>query len=55
MTPDAIDDRWVPATTIQRTHFYGFCPFAYESQYIGFLWIYRATDLDGTNDGTIYV
>lgn len=54
MTPDAIDNRWVQAGTIQRTHFYGFCPFAYESQYIGFLWIFRATDGSGYNDGTIY-
>ena len=55
MVPDAIDDRWVTAGTIQRTSFYGFCPFAYESMYIGFLWIFRATDADGYNDGTIYV
>jgi hypothetical protein len=55
LAPDAVDDRWVPAGTVQRTHFYGLCGFAYESMYLGFLWIFRATDVDGYYDGPIYV
>jgi hypothetical protein len=52
--PDAFDDRWVPAGTVQRTHFYGLSAFAYESMYIGFLWIFRATDVDGYYVGTVF-
>ena len=52
--PDAYDDRWVPADTIQRTHFYGLSAFAYESRYIGFLWIFRATDVDGYYIGPVF-
>lgn len=44
MAPDDFDDRWVRPGTVQRAHFYG-CPFyAYESMYIGLLWLYRADD-----------
>jgi hypothetical protein len=53
--PDAYDDRWVPAGTIQRTHFYGLSAFPYESMYIGFLWIFRATDVDGYYIGPCFV
>ena len=53
--PDAFDDRWAPAGTIQRTHFYGLSAFAYESMYIGFLWIFRATDVDGYYVGPCFV
>ncbi len=55
LAPDDWDDRWVPAGTVQRTHFYGLCGFAYESMYLGLLWIFRATDADGYYDGPIYV
>lgn len=55
MEPDAFDDRWAAPDSVQRTHFYGFCPFAYETMYIGFLWIFRATDNDGYNEGPIFV
>jgi len=50
LVPDQIDDRW--GTGNQRTEFYGLGAFAYESMYIGFLWIFRITD--GDNDGTIH-
>ena len=53
--PDAFDDRWVPAGTIQRTHFYGLSAFPYESMYLGFLWIFRATDVDGYYIGPCFV
>ena len=53
LAPDDVDDRW--ATGLQRTHFYGLSGFAYESMYIGFLWIFRATDSTGYNDGHIFV
>lgn len=55
MMPDAWDDRWVPPGTIQRTHFYGLCAFAYESTYLGLLWIFRATDSEGYYDGPMFV
>lgn len=51
LTPDEDDDRWVKRRH-QRTEFYGLCGFAYESAYLGFLWIFRVTD--GDNDGPIY-
>lgn len=51
--PDTVDDRW--AKGIQRTSFYGMSAFNYESMYIGFLWIFRATDHEeGYFDGPIY-
>ncbi len=49
--PDAYDDRWAIPGSVQRTHFYGLSAFAYESMYIGFLWIFRATELDGEMPG----
>jgi hypothetical protein len=42
--PDAVDDRW-STNIIQRTHFYGLSAFPYETMYLGFLWIHRATNL----------
>ena len=53
LAPDAVDDRW--CTPPQRTHFYGMCGFAYQSMYLGFLWIFRATDKEGYFDGPIFV
>lgn len=55
LVPDEYDDRWVAETGVEgaRTDFYGLCGFAYESMYIGFLWIFRITD--GGNDGPIFV
>ncbi|UCD30021.1 MAG: hypothetical protein JSV03_05975 [Planctomycetota bacterium] len=55
LAPDDFDDRWVVWGGTQRTHFYGLCAFAYESMYIGFLWIFRATDPAGYYDGPIFV
>ena len=49
--PDAFDDRWIIPGSVQRTHFYGLSAFPYESMYIGFLWIFRATELDGEMPG----
>lgn len=51
LTPDEEDDRWAMGKH-QRTEFYGLSGFAYESAYLGFLWIFRVTD--GQNDGPIY-
>ncbi len=55
LVPDEYDDRWVAGAGVEgaRTDFYGLCGFAYESMYIGFLWIFRITD--GGNDGPIFV
>jgi len=53
LTPDTFDDRW--AKGIQRTHFYGLSAFTYESMYLGFLWVFRATDIEGYFDGTIFI
>lgn len=55
LEPDAIDDRWVPAGTVQRTHLYGLSAFPYESMYLGFLWIFRATDAEGYYVGPCFV
>ena len=52
LAPDAVDDRWVTADR-QHTDFYGLSAFAYESMYLGFLWVFRIDD--GHNDGTIHV
>jgi len=49
--PDAFDDRWTPTNSIQRTHFYGLSAFPYETMYIGFLWIFRATNMAQGNPG----
>jgi hypothetical protein len=54
MAPDDIDDRWVAPGAIHRTHFYG-CPmFAYQTAYIGLLWIFRADDEDGYFLGPVF-
>lgn len=53
LTPDPIDDRWSSNPTY-RTHFYGLAAFAYESMYLGFLWIFRATDAQGYYNGPVY-
>jgi len=52
LIPDVYDDRWVKGGG-QRTDFYGLCGFAYESMYIGFLWMFPITN--GKNDGPIFV
>ena len=52
LAPDTVDDRWVTADR-QHTDFYGLSAFAYESMYLGFLWVFRIDD--GHNDGTIHV
>lgn len=53
IAPDTFDDRW--AKGIQRTSFYGLSAFAYESMYVGFLWVFRATDeTEGYFDGPIF-
>lgn len=52
LVPDEYDDRWV-TKRIEQTDFYGMSGFAYESMYIGFLWIFRITD--GVSDGPIFV
>jgi len=55
LAPDDYDDRWVEEEgSIQRTHFYGMTPFAYESIYVAFLWIFRATDDNGYFYGPLY-
>ena len=48
--PDAFDDRWSLNVT-QRTHFYGLSAFFYETMYLGFLWIHRATNLTSNPTG----
>jgi len=53
MAPDTFDDRW--ASGVERTHFYGVSAFAYESMYIGLLWIFRATDPEGYLVGPLFV
>ena len=51
MCPTKIDDHWATEDG-QRTEFYGLSAFAYESGYLGFLWIFNITD--GNSDGPIY-
>lgn len=53
--PDEFDDRWVTAGSTKDAHtdFYGLCGFAYQSMYLGFLWMFPITD--GKNDGPIFV
>jgi len=54
MAPDDFDDRWIEPDTIQRTHFYG-CPvIAYETMYLGLLWIFRAEDDRGYFHGPAF-
>jgi len=54
LAPDDHDDRWVKPGEVHRTHFYG-CPmFAYETMYLGLLWIFRAEDDDGYFHGPIF-
>lgn len=55
LVPDEYDDRWVSADSAEGAHtdFYGLSAFAYESMYIGFLWVFPITD--GKNDGPIFV
>lgn len=55
LVPDEFDDRWVTAESTEGAHtdFYGLSAFAYESMYIGFLWVFPITD--GKNDGPIFV
>ncbi len=55
LTPDTFDDRWVTKDAHKDAHtdFYGMSGFAYESMYIGFLWVFPITD--GKNDGPIFV
>ena len=55
LAPDDYDDRWVKEEgSIQRTHFYGMTPFAYETIYVGFLWVFRAHDDNGYFYGPLY-
>ena len=51
LVPDEFDDRWVTRSG-QHTDFYGLAAFPYQSQYLGFLWIFRI--VDGKNDGSIF-
>ncbi len=53
LTPDPIDDRW-SSNPVHRTHFYGLSAFAYESMYLGLLWIFRANDAQGNLNGPVY-
>ncbi len=55
LTPDEFDDRWVTSESTEGAHtdFYGLCGFAYESMYLGFLWIFPITN--GKNDGPVFV
>jgi hypothetical protein len=53
LTPDPIDDRW-SSNPVYRTHFYGLSAFAYESMYLGLLWIFRASDAEGYFVGPVY-
>ncbi|MCP4643691.1 MAG: hypothetical protein GY851_24810 [bacterium] len=55
LVPDEIDDRWVGDDDPEKAHtdFYGLCGFAYETMYIGFLWMFPITD--GGNDGPCFV
>ncbi|NLX20620.1 MAG: hypothetical protein GXY55_02970 [Phycisphaerae bacterium] len=56
LAPDDFDDRWAYSTFgPERTHFYGMSAFPYESMYLGFLWVFRATDPEGYHDGPIFV
>ena len=54
LAPDAVDDRWADPPGVHRTSFYGLSAFAYESMYLGFLWVFRATDPEGYLVGPIF-
>jgi hypothetical protein len=54
LAPDDFDDRWTKPGTVQRTHFYGLSAFAYESMYLGFLWVFRAEGEPGYFFGPVY-
>ena len=55
LAPDDVDDRWISQGG-QSTHFYGMSAFAYESMYIGFLWVFRMTGVGSIgDDGPIFV
>ena len=51
LVADEFDDRWVTRNG-QHTDFYGLTAFPYQSQYLGFLWIFRI--VDGKSDGPIF-
>lgn len=55
LVPDEYDDRLVAGANAPGVHtdFYGLCGFAYETMYLGFLWMFPITD--GKNDGPIFV
>lgn len=55
LAPDSHDDRWAPEGTEQRSHFYGMGVYDQGSTYLGLVWVFRATDETGYNDGTIFV
>lgn len=53
IAPDTFDDRW--AKGIQRTSFYGLSAFTYQTMYLGFLWVFPATDHEeGYFDGPFF-
>lgn len=56
LTADAIDDRWATSAAARsqqnRTELYGLSAFAYQSQYVGLLWV---AHFNAENDGTIEV
>jgi hypothetical protein len=54
MAPDDFDDRWTMPGTVQRAHFYGCPTFAYETMYVGMLWVFRAEDDEGYFHGPTY-
>jgi len=54
LVPDVIDDRWAEPGTVERTHFYGLSAFNYESMMLGFLWVFRADDVEGYFDGPVH-
>lgn len=51
LVPDEFDDRWV-IDDYDHTDFYGLSAFAYESGYIGLLWIFPITN--GVSDGPVF-
>ena len=56
LTADEIDDRWAASAAARaeqnRTELYGLSSFAYQSQYIGLLWV---AHFNSQTDGTIEV
>lgn len=53
LAPDTLDDRW--ADGVHRTNLYGMSAFAYQTMYLGLLWIFRATDDEGYLVGPVHV